>query len=104
MADFEKHLEAITNRGKLQEAGHDLPHPEEWDATEYPSKFKVQTLHYFDGKGSPAQHLYYFRAQTKNIAKNDAVLTCLFVSYLKGLAFDWLLKLPPGSIKAFNNL
>lgn len=61
-------------------------------------------LHYFDSKGSPSQQLYYFRAQTRNIVKNDAVLTQLFVNSLKGLAFDWLQKLLIGSIKAFSDL
>lgn len=104
MAESEKRLEAMSNRGKLQETWHDWPYPLEWDAVEYPSKFKVPSLHYFDGKGSPSQHLFYFWAQTGNIVKNNAVLTWLFDNSRKGLAFDWFRKLPPGSIKAFSDL
>lgn len=82
MVEFEKALEAMANRGKLWEAGHDRPYLEEWNAAEYPSKFKVPILHYFDEKGSLTQHLYYFRAKTRNIARKHAVLTWLFVSSL----------------------
>lgn len=41
---------------------------------------------------------------TGNIAMNGAILTWLYVSSLKGLAFDWFWKLPPGSIKVFSDM
>lgn len=61
-------------------------------------------LHTFDGKRSLSQPIYYFKSQTGNIATNDVVLTKLLVGTLKGLAFDWFLKLSPGSIKTFSDL
>lgn len=83
IAEFEKRLEAMANRDMHRKTKHDQPYPKEWDAAEYLSKFKVSALHYFDGTGSPTQYLYYFRVQTQNIAKNNVVLTWLFVSSLK---------------------
>ncbi|MBZ2164411.1 hypothetical protein, partial [Alteromonas stellipolaris] len=42
----------------------------EWDSVPYPPKFKPPTLHSYDGKGSPNQHIYYFRSQTGNVISN----------------------------------
>lgn len=76
----------------------------EWGLIDYPQKFNPPTLHKFTGKGSPSQHIYYFRSQMGNIATNDALLTRFFVVSLQGLAFDWFMKLQSGSIKTFNDL
>lgn len=35
---------------------------------------------------------------------NDAILTRMFVGTLKGVSFDWFMKIVPGSIKSWNNL
>ena len=32
----------------------------------------ANTLHTYDGKSSPNQHIYYFRSQTGNVIDNDA--------------------------------
>jgi len=54
-------------------------YPAEWDLVLYPPKFKVPTLQTFNGKGSPNQHIYYFKSQTENVVSNDAILTRLFI-------------------------
>ena len=104
MNQLEQRLEALTNRKGLQEAGVVRPYPTEWDLVPYPSKFKAPTLQAFDGKGSPNQHIYYFKSQTGNVVDNDAILARLFISTLKGLAFEWFMKLPEGSIKNWGDL
>lgn len=76
----------------------------EWASVSYSCKFKPLTLHQFNGNGSPSQHIYYFRSQTENIVTNDALLTRHFIASLKDLAFDWFIRLQPGTIKAFSNL
>jgi len=53
MNQLEQHLEALTNRKGLQEAGVVRPYPAEWDLVLYPPKFKALILQAFDGKGSP---------------------------------------------------
>ena len=63
MNELEKHLEAISNRSNLQEVGVVRPYPVEWDSSPYPPRFKAPNLHVFDGKGSPNQHIYYFKSQ-----------------------------------------
>lgn len=37
MAKFERCLEALENRGDLQEAGRDRPYPLDWVTIEYPA-------------------------------------------------------------------
>ena len=94
MNQLEQRLEALTNRKGLQEAGVVRPYTTEWDLIPYPPKFKAPTLQAFDGKGSPNQHIYYFKSQTGNVVDNDAILARLFIGTLKGLAFEWFMKLP----------
>jgi len=104
MNQLEQRLEALTNQKGLQEAGVVQPYPAEWDLVPYPPKFKAPTLQAFDGKGPPNQHIYYFKSQTGNMVDNDAILACLFIGTLKGLAFEWFIKLPEGSIKNWGHL
>ena len=104
MSQLERRLEALTNHKGLQEAGVVRPYPAEWDLVPYPFKFKAPTLQAFDGKGSPNQHIYYFKSQTGNVVDNDAILARLFIGTLKGLAFEWFMKLPEGSIKNWGDL
>ena len=104
MLELETRLDAITHRGELQEVGVVRPYPVEWNDAPYPPKFKAPSLHTFDGKGSPNQHIYYFKSQTGNVVLNDALLVRLFIGTLKGVAFEWFMKLPAGSIKKWGDL
>jgi len=76
----------------------------EWDLVPYHPKFKALTLQAFDGKGSLNQHIYYFKSQTGNVVSNDAILARLFIGTLKGITFEWFMKLSEGSIKNWGNL
>jgi len=100
MNELEKHLEAIANRSNLQEAGIIRPYPAEWDVAPYLPKFKAPTLHTFNSKGSP-NHIYYFKSQTRKVVLNDAIMVRLFIGTLKGVAFEWFMKLPASSIKTW---
>jgi len=82
MNELEKYLEAIANRSDLQEVGVVRPYSVEWDVAPYPPRFKAPTLHTFDDKESPNQHIYYFKSQTGNVVSNDAIMTRLFISEL----------------------
>jgi len=62
MNKLEQRLEALANRKGLQEAGVVQLYPPEWDLVPYPPKFKAHTLQAFNGKGSPNQHIYYFKS------------------------------------------
>ena len=104
MNKLEQRLKALTNQKGLQEAGVVRPYPAEWDLVPYPPKFKAPTLQAFDGKGSPNQHIYYFKPQTGNVVANDAILARLFIGTLKVLAFEWFMKLPEDSIKNWGDL
>ena len=50
---------SLAQRDKLKKVGMTRPYPMEWDLVLYPPKFKPPTLHTYDGKGSPNQHIYY---------------------------------------------
>ena len=102
--NLEHRLESMVHRSDLQDVGVIRPYPIEWDSAPYPSKFKAPNLHTFDGQGSPNQHVYYFKSQTGNVVSNDAILVCLFIGTLKGVAFEWFMKLPTGSIQKWVDL
>src|SRR3954465_9935314 len=101
---LEEQVAALKTTTIRQEAGATRPYPVEWDAVKYPSRFKVPTLNTFDGKGSAQQHIYYFQSQTRSLMGNDPVQTLLFISTLKGVAFEWFRKLPKGSITCWDDL
>jgi len=63
---------SLAQRDELNKVGTVRPYPLEWDSVPYPPKFKQPTLHMYDGKSSPNQHIYYFRSQTSNVIDNDA--------------------------------
>jgi len=50
------------------------------------------------------QHIYYFKSQNRNVVSNDVILEYLFIGTLKGIAFEWFMKLLEGSIKNWGNL
>jgi len=79
-------------------------YPVEWDSTPYPPCFKAPNLHAFDSKGSPNQHIYYFKSQTGNVVSNDAIMARLFINTLKGVAFEWFMKFLAGSIEKWVDL
>jgi len=68
------------------------------------SHVQSSNLQAFNGKESPNQHIYYFKSQTGNVVTNDAILVRLFIGTVKGLAFEWFMKLPKGSIKNWGDL
>jgi len=104
MKRLEEQVAALKTTTIRQEAGATRPNLVEWDAVKYPSKFKVPSLNTFDGKGSAQQHIYYFQSQTGNLMGNDPVRTRVFISTLKGVAFEWFRKLPKGSITCWDDL
>ena len=70
-------IASLAQRDELKKVGTVRPYPLEWDSVSYPLKFKPPTLHTYDGKSSPNQHIY------------DAIMARLFIGTLKGVAFDW---------------
>jgi len=82
-------IASLAQRDELKKVGAVRPYPLEWNSVPYPSKFKPQMLHTYDGKSSPNQHIYYFRSQTGNVIDNDSIMARLFIGTLKGVAFDW---------------
>jgi len=99
MNKLEQRLEALANRDGLQDVGIVRPYPTEWDTAPYPPKFKAQTRYTFDGKGLLNQHIYYFKSQTGNVVSNDAIMARLFIGTVKGVVFEWFMKLSASSIK-----
>ena len=88
----------------MKKAGMTYPYPLEWDSVPYLLKFKPPTLHMYDGKCSPNQHIYYLWSQTRNFIDNDAIMARLLIGTLKPVAFDWFRSLPPGFINSWIDL
>jgi len=55
-------IASLAQRDELKKVGAVRPYPLEWDSVPYPPKFKPPTLHTYNGKSSPNQHIYYFRS------------------------------------------
>ena len=53
-------IASLTERDELKKLGMTHPYPPEWDSVLYRPKFKPPTLHTYDGKSSPNQHMYSF--------------------------------------------
>ena len=49
-------ITSLAQRDELKKAGMHL-YPLEWDSVPYPPKFKPPTLHPYDSKSSPNQHI-----------------------------------------------
>ena len=81
-------IASLPQRDELKKVGMMRSYSLEWDSVPYPPKFKPSTLHTYDGKSSPNQHINYFRSQTGNLIDNDFVMARLFIATLKGVAFD----------------
>jgi len=58
---IQAHITSLTQRDELKKVGMTRPFPLEWDSVPYTLKFKPPTLHMYDRKSSPNQHIYYFR-------------------------------------------
>jgi len=97
-------IASLAQRDELKKVGMTRPYPLEWDSVPYPPKFKPSTLHMYNSKSSPNQHIYYLRSQTGNVIDNDAIMARLFISILKGVAFDWFRSLPSGSFISWIDL
>jgi len=104
MNKLEQRLEVLASRYGVQEVGIIRPYLAEWDTAPYPPKFKAPSLHTFDSKGSPNQHIYYFKSQTGNVVSKDAIFARLFISTLKWVAFEWFIKLSASSINTWADL
>ena len=61
----------LAQKDELKKVGAVRPYLLEWDSVPYPPKFKPPTLHMYDDKSSPNQHIYYFRSQIGNVIDND---------------------------------
>ena len=77
-------IASLAQRDELKKVGMTRPYPLEWDSVPYPPKFKPPTLHTYDVKSLSNQHIYYFWSQTGNVIDNDAIMTRLFISTLRG--------------------
>ena len=90
-------IASLAQRDELKKVWTVRPYPLEWDSVPYPPKFKPPTLHTYDGKSSPNQHIYYFRSQIGNVIDNDAIMARLFIGTLKGGRI-WLVPKSPSGL------
>ncbi|RDX80343.1 hypothetical protein CR513_39123, partial [Mucuna pruriens] len=80
------------------------PFCEEIDEARIPPHFREILVDPFDGTQAPHAHLQAFQTQMY-ISGGDDKLSCkLFPRTLRGVALQWMMNLPPRSIRAFNDL
>jgi len=60
LKDIQTQIASLAQRDELKKVGVVRSYPLEWDSVPYPPKFKPPSLHTYDGKISPNQHIYYF--------------------------------------------
>jgi len=54
---------SLAQRDELKKTRAVCPYPLKWDSVSYQPKFKPPTLHSYDVKSLPNQHIYYFWSQ-----------------------------------------
>ncbi|XP_020203550.1 uncharacterized protein LOC109789096 [Cajanus cajan] len=70
----------------------------------FPDNWKNLTLEKYDGTADPEEHLDAFVTQGGLYTDDDAILCKVFPTSLKGPAFNWFTRLPPGSVDSFTSL
>ena len=89
MQDLESKVNALMTAQEVKKTGIPYPYPREWDLIPYPLKFNLINFTPFDGRGSPTQHLIYFKSHLGVISGNETLMVRSFVGTLRGPAFDW---------------
>jgi hypothetical protein len=69
-----------------------------------PEKFKIPEIPFYTGLEDPVEHLDNFRAHMDRHRTPEMVVCRAFLLTLSGNARDWFRKLPPNSIRHFNDL
>ncbi|XP_019166540.1 PREDICTED: uncharacterized protein LOC109162276 [Ipomoea nil] len=81
-----------------------LPFSSEIMSYKVPGDFKFLEQATFDGSGDPREHLLSYQAKMQVLGVRDPVMWRAFLPTLKGSAQRWLVALPSGSIRNFEEL
>ena len=84
--------------------GYVKPYPPDVDLVPFPANYRQPQFTKFGGGGSPHEHIAHFLAACQDTAQNGALLLRQFVQTLFGPAFTWYSKLPPSSIKTWEQM
>jgi hypothetical protein len=84
--------------------GYVKPYPPDVDLVPFPANYRQPQFSKFSGGGSPHEHIAHFLAACQDTAQNGALLLRQFVQTLSGPAFTWYSKLPPSSIKTWEQM
>ncbi|XP_058192108.1 uncharacterized protein LOC131309503 [Rhododendron vialii] len=83
----------------------DSPFTSEVMGLPLPRKFKMPQLETFNGSTDPLDHLETYKSLMHlQIVPDEVMCRALFPVTLKGSAWAWFNKLPPGSIRSFKEL
>nr|GME05145.1 uncharacterized protein LOC109158413 [Ipomoea batatas] len=66
--------------------------------------FKFPSMPTYDGSSDPSDHLMGFQAKMLIVGAKDPMYCRVFVSTLEGIARDWFISLPRGSVSTFEDL
>ncbi|KAK1684838.1 hypothetical protein QYE76_045686 [Lolium multiflorum] len=84
--------------------GYVKPYPPDVDLVPFPANYRQPQFSKFSGGGSPHEHIAHFLAACQDTAQNGALLLRQFVQTLSGPAFTWYSKLPPSSVKTWEQM
>ena len=84
--------------------GYVKPYPPDVDLVPFPTNYRQPQFSKFNGSGSPHEHIAHFLAACQDTTNNGALLLRQFVQTLSGPAFTWYSKLPPSSIKTWEQM
>ena len=84
--------------------GYVKPYPPDVDLVPFPTNYRQPQFSKFNGSGSPHEHIAHFLAACQDTANNGALLLRQFVQTLSGPAFTWYSKLPPSSVKTWEQM
>nr|ABD63109.1 hypothetical protein 18.t00005 [Asparagus officinalis] len=104
MKDLKSKINALISAPEVKKTGISCPYLREWESILYPAKFNLINFTPFDGKGSPTQHLIYFKSHLGVISGNKPLKVRPFVSTIHRPTFDWYRRLKPGSVNSWDDM
>jgi len=80
------------------------PLSEEITSCRFLKKFVIPNFEHYLGVTDLIQHFCQYQDKMVVHSHDDALLSCLFPSSLKGAAYDWLYSLPSKSLQDFEDV
>lgn len=98
--DLQRTPSQLNEESQMQQKGIVTPYPFTWKQWPFLASSNNPIYSLLTGEGPLGSIFVIFKALTRSIAGNDALMIDLFVSTLCETAFDWYARLPTGTINS----